>query len=255
MPVPVSLSASDITATSVRLNWVQWTAIQLFLANEQGAWYDPSDLSTLFQDAVGTIPVTADGDPVGLMLDKSGNGNHSSQSVSGRRSVYRTNGVLHWLEPNGVDNTMAMTPLESIIPQPFSVAVGFRDENPLGESVYIFDSTNPSNRILLWSRDQEDKWTPFSGLSGEGFSRLSDDSVIDILFDGANSKISLNDAPYKEGNYGDLGFKSLKLFSRFSNQQYLQGRFYGGVWVTADIGDSNRAKLKSYVANLSGVTL
>jgi len=35
------------------------------------AWYDPSDLSTLFQDAMGTIPVTSAGDPVGLMLDKS----------------------------------------------------------------------------------------------------------------------------------------------------------------------------------------
>jgi len=35
------------------------------------AWYDPSDLSTLFQDAAGTTPVTSAGDPVGLMLDKS----------------------------------------------------------------------------------------------------------------------------------------------------------------------------------------
>lgn len=34
-------------------------------------WYDPSDWSTLFQDSAGTIPVTAVGDPVGLMLDKS----------------------------------------------------------------------------------------------------------------------------------------------------------------------------------------
>ena len=42
----------------------------LFLSGKQGAWYDPSDLSTLFQDAAGTIPVTGTGQPVGLMLDK-----------------------------------------------------------------------------------------------------------------------------------------------------------------------------------------
>lgn len=36
-----------------------------------GAWFDPSDLSTLYQDAAGTIPVTAVEQPVGLMLDKS----------------------------------------------------------------------------------------------------------------------------------------------------------------------------------------
>ena len=42
----------------------------LFAAGEQGAWYDPSDFSTLFQDAAGTTPVTAVGQYVGLMLDK-----------------------------------------------------------------------------------------------------------------------------------------------------------------------------------------
>jgi hypothetical protein len=42
----------------------------LFSNNEQGAWYDPSDLSTLFQDSAGTTPVTAVEQPVGLMLDK-----------------------------------------------------------------------------------------------------------------------------------------------------------------------------------------
>ena len=43
----------------------------LFAAGEPGAWYDPSDFSTLFQDSAGTTPVTAVAQPVGLMLDKS----------------------------------------------------------------------------------------------------------------------------------------------------------------------------------------
>ncbi len=43
----------------------------LFAAGEQGAWYDPSDLSTLFRDVEGATPVTAPGQLVGLMLDKS----------------------------------------------------------------------------------------------------------------------------------------------------------------------------------------
>lgn len=36
-----------------------------------GALFDPSDLSTLYQDAAGTTPVTAVEQPVGLILDKS----------------------------------------------------------------------------------------------------------------------------------------------------------------------------------------
>ena len=43
---------------------------ELFANSEQGFWYDPNDLSTMFQDAAGTVPVTAVGQPVGLLLDK-----------------------------------------------------------------------------------------------------------------------------------------------------------------------------------------
>ena len=44
---------------------------KLFSNNEQGFFYDPNDLRTMFQDSAGTIPVTAAGQPVGLLLDKS----------------------------------------------------------------------------------------------------------------------------------------------------------------------------------------
>ena len=44
---------------------------KLFANSEQGFWYDPNDLSTMYQDAAGTIPVTGAGQSVGLMLDKS----------------------------------------------------------------------------------------------------------------------------------------------------------------------------------------
>lgn len=44
---------------------------QLFSNQEQGFAYDPNDLTTLYQDAAGTIPVTSAGQPVGLVLDKS----------------------------------------------------------------------------------------------------------------------------------------------------------------------------------------
>src|SRR5690554_7517128 len=83
---------------------------QLFGNGEQGAMYIPKPKvhgqQILFQDAAGTTPVTADGDPVGLMLDISGNGNHASQSVSGARPIYRTDGTLHWLQFDGASNRL-----------------------------------------------------------------------------------------------------------------------------------------------------
>ena len=43
----------------------------LFANGEQGFAYDPNDLTTMFQDAAGAVPVTGAGQAVGLMLDKS----------------------------------------------------------------------------------------------------------------------------------------------------------------------------------------
>jgi len=57
-------------------------------------WWDPSDLSTLFQDRAGTVPVLKDGDPVRLVVDKTGNGNHLKPDEG---SVYRTDGIRQWI--------------------------------------------------------------------------------------------------------------------------------------------------------------
>ncbi len=73
------------------------------------AWYDPKDLTTLFQDAAGTTPVTSDGDPVGLMLDKSENGHHMAQTTAAARPTYETDGSHHWVSFDGVNDSFAAT--------------------------------------------------------------------------------------------------------------------------------------------------
>ena len=66
----------------------------LFGAGEQGAIYIPkpvvNGVQSLFQDDAGAVAVTADGDPVGLMIDQSGNGNSAAQSTSAARPTYNT---------------------------------------------------------------------------------------------------------------------------------------------------------------------
>jgi hypothetical protein len=87
--------------------------LQLFASGEEGAWYDPADLNTLFQDTAGTIPVTASGQTVARINDKSGNGNHATQEIIWARPTYKTDGTLHWLEFDGVGDFMvtpAITP-------------------------------------------------------------------------------------------------------------------------------------------------
>ena len=61
----------------------------LFASGEKGVWFDANDISTLFQDAAGTIPVTAVGQKVGKWLDKSGNNNHATQSNAAFQPTYQ----------------------------------------------------------------------------------------------------------------------------------------------------------------------
>jgi len=79
----------------------------LFAGGIAGAWYGPSDLSTLFQDSAGTTPVTTAGQPVGLMLDKSGNGNHATQATAAARPTYQTGPARATLDK--VDDRLSVT--------------------------------------------------------------------------------------------------------------------------------------------------
>lgn len=86
---------------------LDFSVLSLFANGEQGAWYDPSDLSTLFQDSAGTTPVTAHGQPVGLMLDKSGRGNHAIQATPASRPLFQDVGGLRYLKFDGVDDFLS----------------------------------------------------------------------------------------------------------------------------------------------------
>lgn len=55
----------------------------LFASGEQGVWYEPST-STCFTDTGGTTPATY-GDAVAYLQDKSGNGNHATQTTFDNR--------------------------------------------------------------------------------------------------------------------------------------------------------------------------
>jgi hypothetical protein len=93
----------------------QFSPASLFAAGAPGAWYDPSDFSTMFQDSAGTTPVTAVDQSVGLILDKSGRGNNARQTTAGSRPLLKQDGngkyyllfdgSNDWLETSSIDFT------------------------------------------------------------------------------------------------------------------------------------------------------
>lgn len=96
---------------STRLSSISSTALRsfnpalLFASGEVGVWYDPSDLTTLFQDTAGTTPVTTPGQTVALMLDKS-----RVQAPEARRNiVFNSDTLGSWLVNGGTNSTITTT--------------------------------------------------------------------------------------------------------------------------------------------------
>lgn len=99
----------------------------LFSASEPGAWYDPSDLSTLFQDSAGTEPVTAVEQPVGRILDKSGRGNHAIQPTTTKRPVLKIDGNgKYYLLFDGIDDALYTSSINFIATDKMTVVAGVR---------------------------------------------------------------------------------------------------------------------------------
>lgn len=99
----------------------------LFASGEQGVWYDPSDFSTMFQDSAGTIPVTAVGQPVGRILDKSGRGNHATQSTTTSRPILQIDGSgKYYLSFDGVDDWLVTGNINFTATDKVTVVAGVR---------------------------------------------------------------------------------------------------------------------------------
>lgn len=113
------------------------------LANN-GVWYDPSDLSTLFQDAAGSIPVTAAGQPVGKILDKSGRGNHATQSTAGFKPLYQAENGLGYLSFDGVDDFLVAGNVDFSSSDKIAVAAGGSKSSP-NTAILVELSPNANN--------------------------------------------------------------------------------------------------------------
>lgn len=98
----------------------------MFLAGEKGVWYDPSDFSTMFQDAAGTTPVTAVGQPVGKINDKSGNGFYATQSTAASRPVLGLENGKYYLTFDGVDDWLSTAAIDFTGTDKMTVVAGVR---------------------------------------------------------------------------------------------------------------------------------
>ena len=240
----------------VRLHISELQALitSLFSASEQGAFYVPMPMvlgaQSLFQDSAGTVPVTADGDPVGRMLDQSGNGNHVIQTVSGNRPVYRTDGVLHWLEFNGT-STYLETP-NSII-SATTVFYSAYQSLAVGGAVLGSSAASLNGDRWIGERSNGSYVQHFGNFLPFG-SHLRDAIVrVDVATPPDNKVIINSDAPVELSSGNQFDVRAIG--ARYSDGSYfffLSGKVFGIIVVE---GGQVSQDSKQYLADLAGVNL
>ena len=226
------------------------------------------------------MPVTADGDPVGRMLDQSGNGNHATQSVSGRRPVYRTDGVLHWLQGDGVDDFMIVSGSRTslsfmtdgtgaTVQMMFSGDWTANDTSTLFGTARFATGANGLDAFIDRRSGSTYRYihaNPTDGASINNATAANDPTIFEFRQSTAsgndlsavtqNGALSATAALVTETADNDLRIFGLPDSNGTTNGTIVQGpetKFHGGIIVSkriSDMGDS-----RDYLAALAGVTL
>jgi hypothetical protein len=243
---------------------------QLFSMGEQGAWFDPSDMSTLFQDDAGTIPVTATGQPVGMMRDKSGQGNHAIQAVAASRPTFTDSGGLQFLAFDGINDFLQVTSFSLAANDKMSFFAGIRKLNDaargmvcemsanvgLNNGTFFLDApTGAANNISFAAKGTASAVPVVSGLVAPISLVISADADIP----GDSVRVRTNAGAYSTtatnlGN-GNFGTFPLYIGERGGTTVPFVGNMYGMIIRGVITDSATIISTEQYMATKSGVTL
>ena len=244
---------------------------KLFSNGEQGFFYDPNDLTTMFQDAAWTIPVTAAGQAVGLIRDKSGRNNHAFQNDSARRPILRKNAVTgaNYLAFDGVDDFLQTSNVDFTSTDKVSLFTGMRRLSDVGVSIIAEFSANSvlntnsfylvalSNSALQFNSRGSGNSATTSSQRFPAPAPVVISSVGDIS--GKVSKIRANSGGYAvnvgdqgTGNYGNY---PLYIGRRGGAALPFNGHIYGLIGIGKLVSDNEIVNIEKELAKRVGVTL
>ena len=240
---------------------LEWLPTELFQNNEQGVWYLPEP-ENLYQDAAMTIPVTANGDPVGAIMDLSGNGNHATQTVSASRPTYQADGILHWLAFDGVDDYYNLGFVASGTNGSafmISVACKLLSTSAQGD---IFEAAGDSGtrggRIISFNG----RYAFQTGTGGAARNTITAGAptgkdILTLIYDGANMIARVNGT--QVGRLNNITYASASTNSFIGSQdndtEFANMELYGAL---SYVGVATQEKIEGtekYLAQKSGVTL
>ena len=209
----------------------------------------------LWQDLAKTIPANANGDPVRVMSDASGNGNDVVAPSDGVRPIYRTDGEIHWLELDGsrymaINSGLGITNLE------FSGVFAMEPTNWLGASQRVLGSLASANDRnfavhksgsgdVLFARQASIARTANFGPSANPglstFSFVKNSSSISTWTGATLGQVTTFSAQSDNNEIPSLQY----LFSREDSFEILSADFYGLMLINKALTEQERTSIES----------
>lgn len=249
---------------------------KLFANGEQGFFYDPNDLSTMYQDAAGTVPVTSVGQPVGLWLDKSGRNNHAYQTVSASRPILQRNATTgaYYLEFDGTDDFLRTDSIDFTTTDKVSLFAGV---TKLADNTQIIAELSPSisanNGSFYLVAGTDIGVTGYTSAargssvaSASGTARIFTYPAPDVAVLSAKHDISGDLSSMRRNGViginglvdkgtGNFGNYPLYIGRRGGTSLPFNGHIYGLIGIGRLTSDSETIALEKAIAKNTGVTL
>lgn len=231
-----------------------FTPLSLFASAQNGAWYDPSDLSTLFQDIAGTTPVTTDSQPVGKMLDKSGNNHHLVALSTSARPTFRDFGSGRYLSGDGVDDIMRVD---------FSLAQPWTRVLAIAVPTWVFGARIASggstqNAGSLLHSDVTPKIALFDSslTAGVALPSLGQSVLTTEVHNGASSSLQINNnAAVVMTTGAAVDPAGQTLFAASNNSAFGRANFWGGIVRAGSFTTAELFNIKVYLQAKSGAVI
>jgi hypothetical protein len=178
--------------TSLRLRGIQRNTFRPTTITGLFGWFDFSDATTLYTD-LGTTLVTADADIIEQINDKSGIGNHATQTTLANRPLYKTN--IQNAKSVGrfaaTDFIGTGSPVGGDKTQPLTYFVVGKITSSGGATANTFvDGTTNGKRNVVYRKASTGEWTIYSGTT-QVTGTASDTSfhIFAATFNGASSSM------------------------------------------------------------------
>lgn len=251
-----------------------FTPATLFASGEKGFWLDASDFGNMFQDTAGTTPVTAVGQSVKLIRDKSGNSNHFTQETNAptlqkdatgnyyldfdgsSQFLTRTGDAALRIGTNNIaycigakyDTVSGLSVVQSPISRSYAGSLAGRYWNGVEPSSNQYSAYQAGDSISQASASTKPTAiTVISGLInrsvGTNVLRFDGTQVASNSFTSDSATNLTDDLPTRLGAYNSTNSAAGDSGSRF-----FDGRIYQAVVVYRNLSSAELTSLENYVA-------